>query len=223
MVTRRPRRPQQPAEAGGREALAERGGDASGDEHVLGRVGGAIFTGFDPIRGWADATERHAQIAPPRAARGRGPGRCRSRPGRPASGDSSRSRPSSSSVVSPELVTEPSLDFSTTTCRSAYAATCGRWVTTSTWAVRASGPAGGRPRPRPLRRPRRRPRRRRTSAPGWCRPATPRAPASPGTAHRRRRPCAAVAARSRCWRRAGTRPRRRRTGPGATVADRRDR
>ena len=30
-------RPQQPAEAGGREPLAERGGDASGDEHVLGR------------------------------------------------------------------------------------------------------------------------------------------------------------------------------------------
>ena len=32
----------------------------------------------------------------------------------------------------------PSLDFSTTTCRSAYAATCGRWVTTSTWALLAS-------------------------------------------------------------------------------------
>ena len=32
----------------------------------------------------------------------------------------------------------PSLDFSTTTWRSAYAATCGRWVTTSTWAVLAS-------------------------------------------------------------------------------------
>ena len=44
----------------------------------------------------------------------------------------------SSSRVSPELVTEPSLAFSTRTCRSAYAATCGRWVTTSTCAVRAS-------------------------------------------------------------------------------------
>ena len=38
----------------------------------------------------------------------------------------------------PGVVTEPSLDFSTTTCRSAYAATCGRWVTTRTWASRAS-------------------------------------------------------------------------------------
>ena len=45
------------------------------------------------------------------------------------------------------------------------------------------------------RRRRRRPRRRRTSAPGWCRPAPPRAPASPGTARRRRRPCAAAGAR----------------------------
>ena len=51
--------------------------------------------------------------------------------------DSSRSRPAASSTVSPEVVTEPSLAFSTTTWRSAYAATCGRWVTTSTWAEAA--------------------------------------------------------------------------------------
>ena len=48
--------------------------------------------------------------------------------------DSSRSRPAASSRVSPEVVTEPSLAFSTTTWRSAYAATWGRWVTTRTCA-----------------------------------------------------------------------------------------
>ena len=49
-------------------------------------------------------------------------------------------------TVRPELVTVPSEDFSTTTWRSAYAATCGRWVTTSTWALRASWASRRRPR-----------------------------------------------------------------------------
>src|SRR5581483_3103064 len=43
-----------------------------------------------------------------------------------------------SSTFTPERVTDPSLVFSTSNCRSAKAATCGRWVTTTTWAVLAS-------------------------------------------------------------------------------------
>ena len=91
--------------------------------------------------------------------------------------DSSRTRSPSSRTVSPEVVTVPSLDLATTTWRSAYAATWGRWVTTSDLGVAGQRwPAAGRPRRPPCRRPRRRPRRRRTSGPWSCRPGTPRAP-----------------------------------------------
>src|SRR4029450_3993750 len=51
--------------------------------------------------------------------------------------ESSRTRPAWSSIVTPLRVTRPALDFSTTRCRSAKAATCGRCVTTRTWAIAA--------------------------------------------------------------------------------------
>ena len=60
-------------------------------------------------------------------------------PSSPASiRDNSCTRPSSSSMTTPLRVTRPSSLFTTLKCRSAKAATCGRWVTTSTWAERAS-------------------------------------------------------------------------------------
>ena len=65
-------------------------------------------------------------------------------------------------------------DLVTTRCWSANAATCARWVTTSTWRrARASRQAGGRSRGPPDRRRRRRPRRTRR-----CRPRRPGAVAS---------------------------------------------
>ena len=146
---------------------------------------------------------------PSRAARGRGPGRCRTPPCRRASGTAPARGPRRSRTVSPEVVTVPSLDFSTTTCRSAYAATCGRWVTTRTWAVRASSAS---------RRP--------TST--AAAPPTPASTSSktnvghragagqrdlegqhhPGQLAARGALVRAAAARSRCWPPAGARPRR---------------
>ena len=53
--------------------------------------------------------------------------------------DSSRTRPSSSSALHAAAGDRAvARSCATTRCRSANAATCGRWVTTTTWAVRAS-------------------------------------------------------------------------------------
>ena len=72
--------------------------------------------------------------APPRA-----PGRSRTPPSRRASGPAPRTRASSSSRADAGLGDLARRRTSTTSrCRSANAATCGRCVTTSTWEVRAS-------------------------------------------------------------------------------------
>ncbi len=84
-----------------------------------------MLTGFHPT---AWSLSLHA-AAPVRAARVRGRARCRTPRGRRACGTARARAPASSRVTRPELVTVPSLDFSTSTWRSANAATCGRWVT----------------------------------------------------------------------------------------------
>ena len=155
----------------------------------------------------------------PRAARGRGPARCRSR-SRPASiRDSSRSRSLGVEHGQPragDRAVVGLLDHDVPVGVRRDLRQVGHHQHLGV--ARQLGQPAARPRPPRRRRRRRRPRRRRTSAPGWCRPARPRAPASPGTARRPRRPCSAGAARSRCWRRAGTRPRRRPTGRSAATA-----
>ena len=75
---------------------------------------------------------------PRRAAPGRGPGPPRTPRARPASGTAPAAGPPRRGPATPLRVTAPSLALRTTRCWSANAATCGRWVTTSTWAVRAS-------------------------------------------------------------------------------------
>ena len=66
---------QQAAEAGGRQALAEGGGDASGNEDVLGGL--RHLPGFDPIPApgvHGNTATASARVAPRRTAPRRGPG-----------------------------------------------------------------------------------------------------------------------------------------------------
>ena len=196
-----PARAEQATEAGGRESLAERGGDAPGDEDVLGRL---LLHGIQPYQDFRRPGPRHDQSRRserPRAAPGRAPSRCRTPRARPASGTAPGRRPASSSAVSPEVVTDPSLLLRTTTWWSANAATCGRWVTTSTCADRASAA-----RRRPISTAALPPTPASTSS--KTNVGTGRVSASddldrqhdPGQLAARRRPCRADAARSRCWR-----------------------
>ena len=150
---------------------------------------------------------RRGPAGPRRAARGRGRGRCRSRSGRPSSATARAPGPRRRARSGRSSSPMPSSDLATTTWRSANAATWGRWVTTSTWALRAS---------RASRRP--------TST--AAAPPTPASTSSktnvgtvpvagqadlqrqhhPATARRRRRPCGAGGARRRRWPRAAARP-----------------
>ncbi len=82
-----PARAEKATEARGRESLAERGGDASGDEDVLGRL---LLHGIQPYQDFrrprATTRPRRAARERPRAAPGRAPSRCRTPRARPASG-----------------------------------------------------------------------------------------------------------------------------------------
>ena len=76
--------------------------------------------------------------APPPAAPRRARGRCPSRRARRASARARRPGSSSIQRADPLAGPSPARALSTSRCRSAYAATCGRCVTTTTWCRTAS-------------------------------------------------------------------------------------
>ncbi len=124
--------------------------DPGGTDHV-GAVGDRRALPAEDEPSAPDRLDRSARRrgAPTRAARPRGGGRGRTRPPPRASataharGPRRRRRSASATVRPPRSV------FSTTTWRSANAATCARWVTHSTWCCAPSTPRrrpDGRPR-----------------------------------------------------------------------------
>ena len=87
---------------------------------------------------WTPALSHACRAPPPPAAPPRARCRGRSRAARRASGPAPGPGRCPRTTRTPLVVTAPPVSLATTRCRSAKAATCGRWVTTSTWWLRAS-------------------------------------------------------------------------------------
>ena len=191
-------RGEQIAEAGGREALAERGDDAPGDEDVLGNdEPGLTTTGFQLIPatgvplGHARAHRRRQRSQRPWAAssssrawarRRLGVRRAPQQPrhlGRAVLGvdepHAARGDRAVAALLDDEVVVREGGDLGEVGDDDDLRR------------LRRGARAGGRSRSRSRRRPRHPPRRRRTSAPDRCRRSRPRSRASRATARRRMR------------------------------------